>query len=297
MFKLVHEVDQRHVSKGDDIVYKIKLINPTAILFAPLTLHYTGSERLFKEAKNETDHKIIISERKRVVIRKHLHCSFRGNYYIGVDKIEITDFFGFYKFQYTEVEQHKILVYPKLRELKSHVLRNVVNESNESVISNDMQSQSVFTDIRPYIPGDSLNRIHWNLTAKTGEFMTKDYSGQMTNMTMVFLDSYSLGLDVESSIVYEDYMVEGCVSLMHFLLENRIHTKLFYDHFGTKKIEGQSSSDFPKFYDSLAELSFYKEENFIQMIDKVLQVEQDSCHIIIMTQIINLRLAEKLIRL
>jgi hypothetical protein len=214
-----------------------------------------------------------------------------------VDKIEITDFFGFYKFQYTEVEQHKILVYPKLRELKSHVLRNVVNESNESVISNDMQSQSVFTDIRPYIPGDSLNRIHWNLTAKTGEFMTKDYSGQMTNMTMVFLDSYSLGLDVESSIVYEDYMVEGCVSLMHFLLENRIHTKLFYDHFGTKKIEGQSSSDFPKFYDSLAELSFYKEENFIQMIDKVLQVEQDSCHIIIMTQIINLRLAEKLIRL
>lgn len=297
VFKLVHEVDKRQVSKGDEIVYKIKLINPTAILLAPFSLHYIGSEQLFREAKDEIDTQIIVTERKRVVLRKHLKCAYRGNYTIGVDKIVLRDFFNFYRFSYTEIEQHKILVYPKLRELKSRILRQVVNESNESVISNDAESQSVFTDIRKYIPGDPLNRIHWKLSAKAGEFMSKDYSGQMTNNTKVFLDTYNLDLDDESCIIYEDYLVEGCVSVVHFLLENRVNTQLFYEHFGIVKVEGRSSNDFPKFYEELAGLSFFRERHLIETLNHILQIEQDSCHVIVMTQQINLQLAELLIKL
>jgi hypothetical protein len=296
-FKLTHDVDKRFVSKGDEIIYIIKLINPTSILLAPFSLHYVASERLFKDAKDDVDHQIIVSERKRVIIRKHLICAYRGNYSIGVDKVVIRDFFKFFKFNYNEIEQHKILVYPKLRELKSSLLRNVINESNESVISNTTQNQSVFTDIRKYQPGDPLNKIHWKLTAKTGNFISKDYSGQMTNKTKIFLDTYSLNLDSESSIVYEDYMVEGCVSLVHFFLENRIHTQLYYERFGINKTDGRSSKDFPEFYDKLAKLSFYKEQKFSKLIDDVLLLERDPCHVILMTQQITLPLVEKLVRL
>lgn len=297
VFKLTHDVSKRHVSKGDIIEYKIKLINPSAFLLAPFALHYIASERLFKEAKNEIDKQIIVAERSNVIIRKQLTCGYRGNYEIGVDKVVIKDFFKFYKFTYDEIEQHKILVYPKLRELKSNLLRNVVNESNESIVSNTSQNQSVFTDIREYIPGDSFNKIHWKLSAKAGKFMTKDFSGQMTNKTKVFLDTYSLGLSDEKRIVYEDYMVEGCVSIMHFLLENRIHSYLYYEHYGINKLEGRNSNDFPKFYDELAGISFYKEERFIETINNVLKIESDTCHIVIMTQKIDPQLAEQLIKL
>lgn len=297
IFKLTHTVSQRHVAKGDVIEYKIKLINPSAILLAPFALHFIASEKLFKEAKEESHKQIIVAERSRVIIRKQLKCAYRGNYYIGVDKVIIQDYFKFFKFNYTEIEQHKILVYPKLRELKSNLLRNVINESNESIVSNTSQNQSVFTDVRSYVPGDSLNRIHWKLSAKAGEFMTKDYSGQMTNKTKVFLDTFSLDLDDEDKIVYEDYMVEGCVSIMHFLLENRIHSHLYYEHYGINKLEGRSNNDFTKFYDELATVSFYKEKKFIETIDQVLKIDQDTCHLVIMTQQINLQLAEKLVKL
>ena len=297
VFRLTHDVSKRHVSKGDVIEYKIKLINPSAILLAPFALHYIASERLFKEAKNESDKQIIVAERSRVIIRKQLTCAYRGNYEIGVDKVVIQDFFRFFKFNYTEIEQHKVLVYPKLRELKSDLLRNVVNESNESIVSNTSQNQSVFTDVREYVPGDSLNKIHWKLSAKAGTFMTKDFSGQMTNKTKVFLDTYSLDLCEESRVIYEDYMVEGCVSIMHFLLENRINSHLYYEHYGINKLVGRSNNDFPKFYDELANLSFYKEQKLIETINSVLKIEQDTCHIVIMTQIINPMLAEELIKL
>jgi len=296
-FKLTHNVDKRFISKGDELIYVIKLINPTSILLAPFSLHYVSSERLFKDAKNDVNHQIIVSEQKCVVIRKHFICTYRGNYSIGVDRVVICDYFKFFRFNYTEIEQHKILVYPKLRELKSSLLRNIINESNESVVSNTTQNQSVFTDVRHYQPGDPLNKIHWKLTAKTGDFISKDYSGQVTNKTKIFLDTYSLNLDSESSIVYEDYMVEGCVSLVHFFLENRIHTQLYYEKFGIHKSDGRSSKDFPKFYEELAKLSFYKEQHFSKLIEDVLLLERDPCHVILMTQQITLPLVEKLVRL
>ncbi len=177
------------------------------------------------------------------------------------------------------------------------MLKNVLNESSESIISRDTQNQAVFTDIRDFQPGDPLNRIHWKLTAKSGSFISKDYAGQMTNHTKVFLDTYDLYLGEEDAVVYEDYMVEACVSIIHFLLENRINTHLYYERFGINRLEGRSNNDFHKFYDELAGLSFYREQHFGEMLDNVLQIDSDTCHIIIMTQQLTMQLVEKLVRL
>lgn len=296
-FKLIHEVNRREVSKGEEIIYTIKLINPSIVMFAPFYLHYKSSDKLFLELKEEDKHQVIIGEQRRVVLKKSLKCSYRGNYTIGVDKIIIRDFLNFFEFTYNVDEQHKILVFPKMRELKSSLLKNVVNESSESIISNNTQNESVFTDIRDYVPGDSLNRIHWKLTAKEGKWLTKDYSGQMTNKSKVFLDTYHLKLEEEDKIVFEDYLVEGCVSIIHFLLENRIHTELYLEHFGINHMEGYSLNEFPKIYDALARVSFYHDNKCIEMLENVLQHEHDTCHIIVMTQQITLELANVLVRL
>lgn len=297
VFVLSHRLDKNQVAKGEKITYTIKLINPTFILLVPYALHYVASDRLFVEAKDDDKKPIIINPRSLITLRKELTCHYRGTYSIGVDKIILRDFFGFFRISYSEIEQHKILVYPKLRELKSNLLKNVINESSESVISNDTQNMSVFTDVRDYQPGDPLNRIHWKLTAKAGNFISKDYSGQMTNKTKVFLDTFSLNLDEEDTIIFEDYLVEGCVSLIHFLLENRIHTNLYFEKFGVNAFEGLSSNDFPKFYDELAKLSFYRDNKFAQSINETLMIERDTCHIVVITQNMTNALLETLIKL
>jgi len=297
IFVLSHNIDRIQVSKGDELIYTIKLINPSFILLVPFSLHFISSKRLFIEAQKEDEKSIIVNHRSRVVIKKKLACAYRGTYTVGVDQIVLKDYFGFFCFNYKDIEQHKILVYPKLRELKSNLLRNTINESSESVISNDAQNMSVFSDVRAYQPGDPLNRIHWKLSAKAGEFVSKDYSGQMTNKTKVFVDTFNMNLDEEMGIVFEDFLVEGCVSNIHFLLENRIDTSLYYEKFGINKLEGMSGNDFPKFYDELAKLSFYHEDHFLTMIDQAIKLEQDKCHLVIMSQNLSLALAERLVKL
>ncbi len=292
-----NKINKTKISKGDNVEYTIKLINPSSILLVPYSLHYISSKRLFTQIKDEEDNRIIIDSKSRVTLKKRLTCAYRGTYSIGVDEIILNDYFGFFKLKYSDIKQHKILVYPKLRELKSNLLRNVINESSESVISNDTQNMSVFTDVRAYQPGDPFNRIHWKLSAKIGEFISKDYSGQITNKTKVFLDTYNMNLTNEDAIVFEDYLVEGCVSLIHFLLENRINTHLYYEKININKLKGTSNNDFSKFYDELAKISFYNENHFINTIWEVLNIEQDSCHVVIISQNISVALAKTLIKL
>lgn len=296
-FKLIHKVDRREVSKGDKIVYNIKLINTIGLLMAPFSLHFFASDRLFGDTKFEEDKKIIVEGKRQVTLRKSLVCNYRGNYAVGVDCITITDYFGLFKLKYRGIEQHKILVYPKLRELKSNLLRNVINESSESIVSMDAANQSVFSDIREFQPGDPLNRIHWKLSAKQNTLLSKEYSGQMTNKTVVLLDTYNLGLGMENGIIYEDYLVEGCVSLIHFLLESRVHTTLYYKKLELKVLEGNTSSDFSKYYDDLARLTFHSKDNFVELVSSIVRMEQESCHFVIMTHKLSSDLVDILVRL
>ncbi|MBN2221670.1 MAG: DUF58 domain-containing protein [Vallitaleaceae bacterium] len=297
VFRIHHEVDVRLVSKGDKVTYKIKLENPLPLLLTPISLHFLASEKLFLEAREEEKKQIVLYPHGRNILRKELLCNYRGNYVVGVDEIILRDYVGFFNLTYHELEQHKIMVYPKLRELKSNILRHVMNESSESVVALDAQSQSVFTDIRPFIPGDTMNRIHWKLSAKRGEWLTKEFTGQMTNDTSVFLDTYHLALNDEDTIIYEDYLVEGCVSLIHYLLENRVTTSLYYERIGQHHLEGKDSHDFPVFYDAMAKLSFYHEDHFYDMISKVLREKQETKHLIMMTQKIDLPLAQFFVQL
>lgn len=297
VFRINHEVDTRLISKGDHITYKIKLENPVPLLLTPISLHFLASEKLFLEAKEEENKQRILYANGRIILRKDLVCHYRGNYVVGVDRIILRDFFGFFCMKYHELEQHKIMVYPKLRELKSNILRHVMNENSESVVALDAQSQSVFTDIRPFIPGDAMNRIHWKLSAKKGEWLTKEFTGQMTNDTSIFLDTYQLALNDEDTIIYEDYFVEGCVSLVHYLLENRVNTSLYYDRIGQHHYEGRDSHDFPFFYDALAKLSFYHEDHYTELIGRVLKERQETKHLIMMTQKVDLALAQLMVQL
>ncbi len=297
MFKVSHTISQRQVSKGDAITYRIKLVNNSGLLFAPMSIHFGGTHALFQEVRGEEGIFHIVAPRSEVVIEKSMQCHYRGNYPLGVDKVIIKDYFGFFRLTYRDIEQFTILVYPKLRELESQIMRSVANESDESVMAVANENQSIFSGVRDYIPGDPLNRIHYKLSAKKGDWLTKEYQGQVTHKTRIFLDTFMYHLNDEQRVVYEDYMVEACVSVVHHLLLNHVDTHLYYHRFEPCHVFGRSDSDFPDFFDRLARLSFEHEHRLLKQIQRVLELEKDTSHLMIFTQEINPALVEMLTRI
>ena len=51
-----------------------------------------------------------------------------------------------------------------------------------------LQTTPLATTVRPYAPGDSMNRIHWRSTAKTGEIQVKEFDLEQTADAWIFLD-------------------------------------------------------------------------------------------------------------
>ena len=51
-----------------------------------------------------------------------------------------------------------------------------------------LQTTPLATTVRPYAPGDSMNRIHWRSTARHGEIQVKEFDLEQTADAWIILD-------------------------------------------------------------------------------------------------------------
>lgn len=282
-FKVSHSINHRKIVKGETVAYHFELHNHTWFLFCPISIEFSGHEYLFKNHALDTVNNILLRPFQVLEIHKEITCDYRGAYAIGVDQIHIQDFFGMFQMTYTSLETHKILVYPLIYDLKAGQFSQVVRDHSESVVSFDKAEKSVFADVRPFQHGDGLNRIHWKLSAKAGEWMTKVYEGSVHNQTKVFINTEQLPYNQDVNIILEDQLIEGAVSLIKNFLDTSVPVDLYYKKFEVHHIKGRTPDSFERFYEALAQLSFYPKIEFEKWMHQVVSATHEPCNLIVFT--------------
>ena len=66
-----------------------------------------------------------------------------------------------------------------------------------------LQTTPLATTVRPWAPGDSFNRIHWQATARHGEIQVKEFELEQTADAWIILDlerSIQAGRGDESTV-------------------------------------------------------------------------------------------------
>lgn len=297
-FKVSHAINKRTVVKGEKLAYELAMVNPTLLLFAPLQVYYTGSELLFEKSNLHENNTLLMYPYSREQFKKEIQCDYRGSYYVGVERVEIQGFFRFFYFDYTGMETLKILVHPNIHELKAVNFHHALSESTESIVSFDKFDKSVFSELRTYQPGDPLNKIHWKLSARSNELITKEYEGNVNNKTKIFVNTEVTHQSYEQNIVIEDYLIEGVVALSKYLLKNNTPTEMFWYDKKSKHIRGSHEKDFQPFYDALAVMQFSED---IGSCEKLLIEETgnqyDQCVIMLFTSHVTPELSDILYRL
>ena len=97
------------------------------------------------------------------------HC---GSITVTAEGVRICDYLGLFSFPVRCREQKIILVRPKPvgiefpRELQQSLISGWKPKSGGGYAENH--------ELRPYRPGDSLNQIHWKLSAKTGSLIIRE---------------------------------------------------------------------------------------------------------------------------
>ncbi|TFG69211.1 MAG: DUF58 domain-containing protein [Thermomicrobiales bacterium] len=112
----------------------------------------------------------------------------RGHFRVEPLHIRTGDPFGFFEASATVGQGISIVVYPRIEALPRWRLPTAALEGSHATPVRTLQTTPMATSVRPYAPGDAMNRIHWKTTARHGEIQVKEFDLEQTADAWIVLD-------------------------------------------------------------------------------------------------------------
>ena len=112
----------------------------------------------------------------------------RGVYKLGPVRVSNTDAFGLFRRDRDFGGQDDLVVYPRVYDLADFEMPPgyLSGESSARRRSHDLTPHAA--SVREYAFGDSLSRIHWQSTARTGRLMSKEFELGMASDVWILVD-------------------------------------------------------------------------------------------------------------
>lgn len=156
--------------------------------------------------------------------------------FCGIIKIRNTELVMFdplriFKFKTGKNIRTEVAVIPEGQDIDGTITyTDRVNEESDNFSEHKPgDDPSEVFDLREYIPGDKLNRIHWKLSSKKDEFIVKEFSLPIDVPCVVFLNLKCYE-DNDYTLPVFDTLVETLLSVSQFLISNeRIHQVVYYN--------------------------------------------------------------------
>jgi uncharacterized protein (DUF58 family) len=143
----------------------------------------------------------------------------RGKYNLGLFRISTSDPFGFITLYRTSGEPQSIIVYPQVIELPFFQPELYYNPESGAGRWMPNETGTSVSRVREYSRGDTLNHIHWQSTAHTGNLMVKVFDPEQSRFfggdIWLVLNMHRDIYPENNNIVAEDSAVTIAASLIH----------------------------------------------------------------------------------
>ncbi|MEC0230538.1 DUF58 domain-containing protein [Paenibacillus alba] len=114
----------------------------------------------------------------------------RGYYRFGRTECLTEDIFGFFQHKGRLELEQPITVYPQTVTIRewAQFHQMLKGMQHHSTTTRAHRETTQINGVREYIYGDRLSRIHWNATAKTGTWKSKEFERESLPKTIILLD-------------------------------------------------------------------------------------------------------------
>lgn len=102
-------------------------------------------------------------------------CLSRGEFRLGGLTLVSGDPFGFFVTPREIKDDKRLLVYPEVMPIKRFELPAGLTSGGESQRKRSATVTTNASGVRDYVPGDSLNRVHWKSTARKDRLIVKEF--------------------------------------------------------------------------------------------------------------------------
>src|SRR6476620_126846 len=141
--------------------------------------------------KGKRVHVVTLSGRQTKTIKYTVTFAMRGYYPLGPTLLETGDVFGLHRRHRVIGKPVYVMVYPKVVPLPKY------DFASERPIGEVRLQNRLFEDptrtagVRQYVVGDPLQRVHWKVTARTGQLHCRVYEPTTLAGATILVDFYS----------------------------------------------------------------------------------------------------------
>lgn len=189
----------------------------------------------------------------------YAHC---GKVEVTLNSLKIYDYVKLFSKTVKMNISQEIVVVPSLVNISPSVRisMNGTTESDEFSKTRSGDDCSEIFNIREYVYGDKLNRIHWNLTTKLDDLMVKEYSLPVSSQVVILFE-FCTDENSEEKFSKNDAAIETAMSLSHYLVKNDISHKICWYDSGLKILRSEkinSDDDFSAFIGAIFNSGTYR---------------------------------------
>jgi len=112
----------------------------------------------------------------------------RGHFRVEPLQVRTGDPFGLFEASASVGQGVTVVVYPRIEPIPLWRLPATNLEGAQSSPERTLQTTPLATSVRPYAPGDAMNRIHWKATARHGDLQVKEFELEQTADAWIVLD-------------------------------------------------------------------------------------------------------------
>lgn len=196
---------------GDKILIEILVSNPKPFPLLDTQIEYGTASGFYPNRELFSVECPVSAGGETTVFSKEMEYVRCGCYHFSLKKIRVYDYLHLFSLSKDCDEHAEVMIYPRKMIIDSEELYaqkegfdEYDNAKGRGNISGDV------TDLREYVPGDRLQRIHWKLSSKLGKWMVKENEATSSNR-YVILPELGPAEELEKSMSYFYSLAGECV--------------------------------------------------------------------------------------
>ncbi len=253
-FKIYQKTEQIGLVAKTPVPFYFTLQNEGFFVFAGIRVHFFSD---FSDVHGDNLHKeSVIYRGEGIKTETVLLCKYSGEYEIGINRVEIRDFFNLFRLIYKNPETLRVNVGPKpvfLSSLRSEERADSVKDSTL-----DKSVLDVFT--REYVSGDDIRHINWKKSSESGKLLVRNLTGEEKSGVGVLLISKRISEEMKEYLPLESRMIEAALCVMLFYLQKNSEVNFYHCKNGIVPSVYSGLSDYEALYSEISSVSFA--ENF-----------------------------------
>ena len=221
-FKIYQRVEKGDIMAGETTPYYFTLQNEGFTGFSSIRVVFfsTFSKVLSIDDKREYELYPHAGIRKDTF----LVCKYRGEYEVGIKRVEITDIFRLFHWSYRNKETVRLQIKPAIVRL------NNLKDIDVDVLSyrdSNINMSEPDLPVRDYVSGDDVRLIHWKKTATAGNLMMRTVTGEEKQGISIVVPARRVSEDEFEFIPRENRVLEAAVATTLLFAERNIPADIY----------------------------------------------------------------------